>query len=416
MNFLSKIRRTVINEGESYSSEELFNQENGDEVKKTGNNESFLNKLCQQEKNKRPNIVFDGNYYTTYCSLLKLSEVLNQSLSERLIKDVKVIHEFFLKHTDRLVIRNEKKLNNLVNVVMSYDNPANTFNIIADFISKDDLNNDEIIYSLDKFKSKRWSDINTIDDFLRKIKSQAHSEYEKSFYDENFEEYRTGLTLNFKSEDDVTNFINRIWNVLSGKQTLDGVVNSLLKNIINNSKDMSMIKADLKVKKTLYNDREGDKKMVVVEPGSYVEVKKLDYGADSYLSEFMSIYKTNKLNLPAFVFKSEFIKIYNTIIDRLYMELSGGNNTDPYGILNNINFSGIIYDDNLFIPKDDIQLYWSNKGRGGCEKDHRLSIRYRVKYRRVMAYHYNGTDVMQRKPVYINRKDMRLSLCEIKNG
>ena len=28
--------------------------------------------------------------------------------------------------------------------------------------------------------------------------------------------------------------------------------------------------------------------------------------------------------------------------------------------------------------KENLELYWSNKGRSSCESDHRLSIRYRV--------------------------------------
>ena len=155
-----------------------------------------------------------------------------------------------------------------------------------------------------------------------------------------------------------------------------------------------MVKGDLECIKPVYNKNGGK----IIDSGEIVEVKKLDHGGDSYLSEFFAIYKNS--NIPKDALKPKFIKTYNDLIDGLYeLFKTSGNN-----ILEDIknNFAGIIYSQSTLITSDDIELYWSNKGRSSCSKDHRLSIRYRINKSVVNGYIYeNNVDVLLDKKINI---------------
>ena len=167
-----------------------------------------------------------------------------------------------------------------------------------------------------------------------------------------------------------------------------------------------MIKADLKCIKSVY-DKDGN---VIIKKGELIEVKKIDYAADSYLSEFMSMYKSSQL--PDYAHEPEYIKTYNQIIDGLYQKFKSRGD-----ILDDVksNFAGIIYDDKIFVDKEGVELYWSNKGRSSCLKDHRLSIRYRIKSSNLIGYVYEGGDVLTEKPIKINLSTDKILCPIIKN-
>jgi hypothetical protein len=274
-------------------------------------------------------------------------------------------------------------------------------NIIVEFIEDTD-SVDEIAIALDRFRKTEEVKEEDIEEFLKYIKSTGHQEYEKSFYGEHFEKYSTKLVLRYMDEENLT-ILRRIEDVLDGKYTVSDAVSILYQNINKNYTPEQMIKADLRCIKDVY-DSNGD---VIIENGSYLEVKKIDYAADSYLSEFMSMYKSSKL--PDYAHENYFIDVYNKIIDGLYVLFQ--TRTD---ILEDIkkNFAGIIYDDKIFIDKDNIELYWSNKGRTSCMKDHRLSIRYRIKSTNFIGYVYEGGDVLKEKPIELNLTEDKI-FCPI---
>jgi hypothetical protein len=286
--------------------------------------------------------------------------------------------------------------------ILSYDDPANTINIIVDFIDGTE-SVDEIEVALDRFRKSKDIGGEDIDKFLRYIKTTGHQEYEKSFYGEHFEKHTTRLTLKYKTEQENLSILKRVEDVIDGKYTVDKAVSILYKNIEENYSPEEMVKADLKCIKDVY-DEKGD---VVINNGDYLEVKKIDYAADSYLSEFMSMYKIS--GLPDYAKEPNYVKVYNQIIDGLYEKFSSRGD-----IIEDIkqNFAGIIYDDKIFINKDDIELYWSNKGRNPCSKDHRLSIRYRLKNKNTIGYVYEGGEVLKEKPVTVSLSSERI-LCPI---
>lgn len=405
-NINSFFRRNIINEGDVYNVKDLF----GGLIKEEENQITIddpefydmetktlkLGNLCARDINRgvTPNVNMGGQLYSVYCALTQLSNTLEPSLTQKLHYNIDKIYNFLRRD---LRYDNRVKFHRLMKVILEYENPANTMNIIVDFIEGGN-NRDEITYSLDRFRKEGGGvDENGIDEFLRKIKSTAHQEYEKSFYGEHFEKYQTRLSLKYRTEEDNKTLFKRIEGVMNNEYTLDDTINKLYDTIINNYKPEEMIKADIKCKKDL-KDVNGN---TIIKDGKLVEIKKIDYAADSYLSEFMALYKSSKL--PEIAYEPEFKQIYNQIINGLYKKFKPHDNI--LEDIKNEKFAGIIYDDKIFIDKDDIELYWSNRGRSGCFRDLRLSIRYRIKNPNPTVYMYDGSDVLKSE----DKKGLRLS-------
>lgn len=411
MNSYSKLRRTIIKEGNVYSAKSLFSGLIKEEVGKIDiDNPEFydietktlkLGNLCADniKKDLEPDISIGGKLYTTYCALAHLSSILEPSLVTKFHYNIDKLYNFLRRD---LMLDNRRKFHSLMKTILSYDDPANTINIIVDFIDGAE-SIDEIGVALDRFRKTKDIGGEDIDKFLRYIKTTGHQEYEKSFYGEHFEKHTTRLTLKYKTEQENLSILKRVEDVIDGNYTVDKAVSILYKNIEENYSPEEMVKADLKCVKDVY-DEKGD---VIINNGDYLEVKKIDYAADSYLSEFMSMYKIS--GLPDYAKEPNYIKVYNQIIDGLYEKFSSRSD-----IIEDIkqNFAGIIYDDKIFISKNDIELYWSNKGRNPCSKDHRLSIRYRLKNKNTIGYVYEGGDVLKEKPVTVSLSSEKI-LCPI---
>lgn len=399
MDIFSKLRRNIINEGNVYKVKDLFGgliKENqttlldDPEFYDISTKTLKLGNLCAKDikSSTTPKINMGGQMYTTYCALSQLSNILEPNLVPKLHYNIDKIYSFLRRD---LKYDNKRKFHSLMKTILEYDDPANTMNIVVNFIEGEN-NVDEIGVALDRFRKSKEVSEPEIDEFLRRVKSAGHQEYEKSFYGEHFQKYQTRLSLKYKTEEENLTILTRIEDVMDGKYTVEGAVNSLYKNINENYSAQEMIKADLKCVKSVY-DKNGD---VIIEKDELIEVKKIDYAADSYLSEFMAMYKNSQL--PDYAHEPEYIKTYNQIIDGLYQKFESRGD-----ILEDIksNFAGIIYDDKIFIDKEDVELYWSNKGRSNCLKDHRLSIRYRIKSSNLIGYVYEGGDVLIEKPIKI---------------
>ena len=411
MNTYSKLRRTIVKEGNVYSAKSLFSGLIKEEVGKIDiDNPEFydietktlkLGNLCADniKKGLEPDITIGGTLYTTYCALAHLSSILEPSLVTKFHYNIDKLYNFLRRD---LMLDNRRKFHSLMKTILSYDDPANTINIIVDFIDGTE-SVDEIEVALDRFRKSKDIGGEDIDKFLRYIKTTGHQEYEKSFYGEHFEKHTTRLTLKYKTEQENLSILKRVEDVIDGKYTVDKAVSILYKNIEENYSPEEMVKADLKCIKDVYDEKSD----VVINNGDFLEVKKIDYAADSYLSEFMSMYKIS--GLPDYAKEPNYVKVYNQIIDGLYEKFSSRGD-----IIEDIkqNFAGIIYDDKIFISKDDIELYWSNKGRNPCSKDHRLSIRYRLKNKNTIGYVYEGGDVLKEKPVTVSLSSERI-LCPI---
>jgi len=401
MSIYSKLRRNIVESGGVYKIKDLFGviKEDSAQLSLLDDPEFYdistktlkLGNLCARDigGNKIPTINMGGQMYTTYCALAHLSNILEPNLIPKFHYNIDKIYNFLRRD---LKYDNRVKFHSLLKTILEYDDPANTMNIIVDFIEDTD-SVDEIAVALDRFRKSENIDETDIDEFLRIIKSAGHQEYEQSFYGDHFQKHTTRLNLKFRTEEENRSILERIEDVIDGKYNVDKAVSILYNNINKNYTPEEMVKSDLKCIKDVY-DENGN---VIINDGDYLEVKKIDYAADSYLSEFMAMYKSSRL--PDYAHEPKFIKTYNQIIDGLYDLFK-----EREDIIQDIkkNFAGIIYDDKIFISNDDVELYWSNKGRPSCLKDHRLSIRYRLKKSNVIGYVYEGGDVLKEKPVKVS--------------
>lgn len=286
---------------------------------------------------------------------------------------------------------------------MRYDNQANSINLVAEYIRKTD-STDDITISLDLFR-KKVIDEDDIEKFLKQAKHSGYKEYERSFVGSHFKTNENKLFLRYKGEDESRSVYQMVKAIINDELTVKESIGYLYELIVGKYTPQDMVKGDLECINPVYN-KNGKK---IIDYGEIVEVKKLDHGGDSYLSEFFAIYKNS--NIPKDALKPNFIKIYNNLIDGLYeLFKTFGDN-----ILEDIknNFAGIIYSQNTFITSDDIELYWSNKGRSSCSKDHRLTIRYRVNKSNVNGYIYeNDEDVLLDKKIKI-KLDRDKIICPI---
>ena len=165
------------------------------------------------------------------------------------------------------------------------------------------------------------------------------------------------------------------------------------------------IKSDLESKNNLF-DEEGN---LIFSGKSNFEVKKMDPFIDSYLSEFFSIFKESNLKIH----KKEYLSLYNKLIDRIYVWLTENKNAISYLEKVKSQIAGIIYENNLIVPIENIDLYWSNKGQRGC-LEKRLSIRFRIKPNIdvLKAYRYRGNGRVVGVVSNVPKKDRNKIICE----
>jgi len=412
MSIYSKLRRTIVSEGQIYKINDLFGnilkEENtpppidNPEFYDVSTHTLKLGNLCKNEldRNNNADIEWNNNKYTTYCALLQLSNTVPLGIKDKLHRNIDVIYDFLRRD---LSLDNRRKFHSLIKVIFNYDNPANTIELIAEYIKKTD-SAEEIRKSLDLFRKEDVQE-SDIENFLKRAKFTTYKEYENSFVGDHFDSKEYKLFLKYRNERENRTMYTFIKDVINGKTKITEAVAYLHQSILENYSPDDMAKGDLICKKPLYNS----KGYIIVDSNDIVEVKKLDHAGDSYLSEFFAIYKDSRL--PKDAFEPQFLKVYNTIIDGLYevFRATGKN------ILEDVkyNFAGIIYDENVFIPAEDIELYWSNKGRGSCTKDHRLSIRYRINKPDVSAYVYQkNNDTLTERSLSI-QMDKELIFCPI---
>lgn len=406
MNIYSHLRRVVVEENNVYKAKELFpnldpneipDQDVEDqeiEVKRTKTEPDpryydvekgrlKFKELCDRDKSTS-NI---SAKHSIYCGLHKLEKELDQTLSDRLGYNIDKIYNFL---RGGKVYDNRVKFHALMKVILEYSDVVTTTNIIVDFIEGTDTPS-EALKALDKLRTTRYVSKSGLEDFLREVKFLGHLEYEKSFHGEHFKDHRTSLQLNY-TDKVYSLFKDYITKIDNGELTVKEAAYEMFSMLMNVNLT-NLVKSDLTCIKDVYDD-EGN---VIIKKGDFVEVKKMDTGLDSYLSEFMSIYKNSDISQDGK--KPKFRNKYNQIINEIYLLIK----TSPKGqkVLETIheNMSGIFYDDKTFVKMGDIELYWSNKGRSSCKSDYRLSIRYRIKTKKAMVYRYEGGDVMVKKIV-----------------
>ena len=250
-----------------------------------------------------------------------------------------------------------------------------------------------------------------LDNFYNETK-RAYADYENSFAEgENspFSIYRTSPQLKvllskdysynnmvisareFNSQDsDISKVLYLIEKLISVK--IYGDANDIISKIIsslsfafNFNYSPENVKADLILRDSLiYEDRITKKVVRIAQKGGLVEIKYKPFKEPSYLSEFFKIDASNVnyaliteglSKIPKITdVKTTFKVFMSSLIGNLKKTMV---TTDGEKIIEHLtnNLSGIIFKDNIFIPKSDISFYWNSVGYANRD---RLSIWYKV--------------------------------------
>ena len=322
---------------------------------------NYVYSLCKKTKNQTD---------TPYCKLYDFSKRLKGDELASLNNSLEILNSFFTWKKSGILPK-------VINLALDSNNTVSYIKTISDFINDPKFSNTKTRQNLKNLdKNIKEEDLETI---LKSVRNKEYLEYENSFIGDIFTPYRTKLELKYKCDlETKESFFDLIKLVQSDHQNYESIIDNIKNCIETSILETQPIKADLKslVNLTLDNGRKIFKK------DDLFEVKKINTSADSYLSEFFSIFKQGELsNL-----KPEYINLYNHIIDDLYIWLN--KNHSDFLVKIKENLSGIILDDYTIINIEDIELYWSNAGQRSSD-EHRLSIRYRIKPGSdILAYKY----------------------------
>jgi hypothetical protein len=250
-----------------------------------------------------------------------------------------------------------------------------------------------------------------LDNFYNETK-RAYADYENSFAEgENspFSIYRTSpqlkvlllkdysynnmviLAREFNSQDsDISKVLYLIEKLISVK--IYGDANDIISKIIsslsftfNFNYSPENVKADLMLRDSLiYEDRITKKVVRIAQKGGLMEIKYKPFKEPSYLSEFFKIDASN-VNYSLIIeglskipkitdVKTAFKVFMSSLIGNLKKTMVTNDGERIIEHLTN-NLSGIIFKDNIFIPKSDISFYWNSVGYANRD---RLSIWYKV--------------------------------------
>ena len=171
-------------------------------------------------------------------------------------------------------------------------------------------------------------------------------------------------------------------NLTTSGEKYDTRLNAMALTLINayGNVDNYTEKFDIKCVKPIFMD-DGTPLM---SDGDYLDVKNIST-SDSYLGELSTPFKSSafrKLKIPGTEIPREdhelYRSIYNDLMDTLLKVLVDEGMGDE--IISNIiggtkPFRGLIIKNNIYVPIENIELYWSNKG---MMNDHRLTIRYNI--------------------------------------
>ena len=319
-------------------------------------------------------------------------------------------HDIISKLSDMYNHFLPSKINNLTKfrTILNYiENRPDSFENTVEFIHKEIEDNNR---KLNTTIFKDVSPKNSIETIINRIKYNNYKEYEDSFVGDDFIEKRTSLKLDHKIDggDDflIKNIVLGLNSDTNNKPTVGHIKDTsreILDKVTHEEAKNSFLKADLQAQKDIKCGGE-----TIINKNQFVEVKKISYCKDSYLSEFFSIYKNPSSLGDDFTSNDNNLNTYNMLVNQLYYDISveGGFGDDFIEKVRKA-LSGIMFDDNLFIPIKHIQLYWSNRGQR--IKDHRLSLRYRVDFKDgLKVYRYNkneGTMVEYEGNLSCNKKE-----------
>tara|TARA_B100000963_G_scaffold289568_1_gene259099 strand:- start:8278 stop:9087 length:810 start_codon:yes stop_codon:yes gene_type:complete len=211
----------------------------------------------------------------------------------------------------------------------------------------------------------------TFEDISEVFRVSNHKQYERSFLKRGFDYPKERKNEGIIHRLPTSYLTNKIIEIGDGDLDKDKETKKVIKYITNNiEKHITSIedidKYDIVATETLSND---------IKKGDRIEVKKNSINvSDSYYSEpLTSPVKRSGSIIPK---NENYLHIYNTIIGGVYKNLNGNKIGDRILELYKKNIKGIMLEDYVFVPIENIELYLSNKGRSSSHQ--RLTIRYRL--------------------------------------
>ncbi len=274
--------------------------------------------------------------------------------------------------TIREYIDNHKVFTSLLKNII--DNNKDVVPIIEriSYMVKNDIIKDrsKIIGSKEKLKGLSINNVNEI------LKVSNFSEYENSFIDKGFHKpigkTKEGIIHNLP-----INYLNKIIMEITDNLSetneiryyhIDRISQYIVNNIeehISNIDDIN--KYDI-ISDINYND--------IINVGDKIEIKKNDIHkvTDSFYSEPLTS-PVKRSNSPI-LNNDEYLKTYNDLIYNVYTYLKEYNVGNKIISLYRRNVKGIFFEDYVYIPLNNIELYLSNRGRSTSHN--RLTIRYKI--------------------------------------
>jgi hypothetical protein len=324
----------------------------------------ILNEVVNQD-NIILNLCGGDNEFNIFCSLFDYYTTLNSDLQTDLLTSVEELNSYF----------RFKKVGMFPTIIkLALQEPEKTVNylkLIADFVYNNKFDKTETKRIINKQKNRKDISVNDVEELVRDARKLEHQKYEERFHGDFFKKKTTFLRLNYTCDDDVKETLFDILTRVGSKErTIDDVYEQVKRCILKTfEKGIYYVKAD--IESTTDFTCSGE---TIFNAGSNFEVKKMDPFVDSYLSEFLSIFKeTEKIQ-----FKGQYIEIYNELVQRLYEWLASSDEATAYLDKVKSQISAMIYEYDIIVPMNYIELYWSNKGARGCGEK-RLSIRFRIK-------------------------------------
>jgi hypothetical protein len=349
----------------------------------TKKNINIIDKLCKNQKENKP-----------FCQLKELQQKLDNDTRVDLEVSIEVLNDYFR-------YKNVGMFPEIVKLALQDEGRTVTYlKLISDFIEDDSFDNSKTKKILNKQRNTKEIP-KDIEELLKQARAAEHQKYEEKFVGDYFDKKATFLRLNYNCGDDAKDTLFTILTkVKSEEHTLDLVFEKIT-NCIQKSLTQGTyyLKADLVSKQDLKYSGE-----TIFPSGTHFEVKKMDPFIDSYLSEFFSIFKQTEL----MSYKEEYVSLYNELIDRIFDWLL--NNPDANEYLEKVKsqMGGIIYEYDIIVPMEYIDIYWSNKGQRGCDEK-RLSIRFKIKdgVDKIKTYKFKNNDELEPviKSVPVNQKE-----------
>lgn len=274
--------------------------------------------------------------------------------------------------TIREYIDNHKVFTSLIKNTM--DNNDDIVPIIEriSYMVKNDIIKDRSTIIGKKEKLKGLS-INNVDEIL---KVSNFSEYENSFIDKGFHKpigkTKEGIVHNLQD-----GYLNKIImeitdNLSETKEIRYHHIDRISQYIVNNIEEHISTIDDINkydiVSDINYND--------IINVGDKIEIKKNDIHkvTDSFYSEPLTS-PVKRSNSPI-LNNEEYLKTYNDLIYNVYKYLKDYDVGNKILSLYRRNVNGIFFEDYIYIPLNNIELYISNRGRSTSHN--RLTIRYKI--------------------------------------